>query len=320
VGETGFEPAPKEQPPRKLSGTRDRGGQATLEREWLDHSADGEIHADEALEHLSGKPDSGGTSRPPATLGALFVSTLRPTLSELEHAEEFIGRHIGPGADDALSMLEAVGSPSIDALVAETVPASIRLAGPLALAPPATETEVLARLRTIASRNEVFTSLIGLGYHDTITPPVILRNVIENPAWYTAYTPYQPEISQGRLEALLTFQTMIADLTGLPLANASLLDEGTAAAEAMTMLQRICASDRTAFFVDADCHPQTIAVVLMSSLGIPNRISTSQASLGRSSPIRGRVGAFATCAGSSLAFMHTAGVWPLSATRLPSCS
>ena len=140
-------------------------------------------------------------------------------------------------------------------------PAVIREAAPLALPDPLSETEALARLRELAGRNEVFTSLIGLGYHDTITPPVILRNVLENPAWYTAYTPYQPEISQGRLEALLNFQTMVSDLTGMDLANASLLDEGTAAAEAMAMLHRLNPKQGAVFLVDADAHPQTIDVV-----------------------------------------------------------
>ena len=141
-------------------------------------------------------------------------------------------------------MLAALGYGSLDELVDAAVPAVIREAAPLALPEPLSETEALARLRELAGRNEVFTSLIGLGYHDTITPPVILRNVLENPAWYTAYTPYQPEISQGRLEAFLNFQTMVSDLTGMDLANASLLDEGTAAAEAMAMLHRLNAEAR----------------------------------------------------------------------------
>ena len=159
-------------------------------------------------------------------------------------------------------MLAALGFDSLDALIDAAVPRAIREREPLAFGDAAA-----ARPRCSPScassrqRNEVFTSLIGLGYHDTITPPVILRNVLENPAWYTAYTPYQPEISQGRLEALLNFQTMVADLTGMELANASLLDEGTAAAEAMAMLHRLNPKAGDAFFVDADCHPQTIEVV-----------------------------------------------------------
>jgi glycine dehydrogenase len=185
----------------------------------------------------------------------------RTGLSELEAHDEFIGRHIGPEGADIDHMLQVVGAASLDELIAETVPASIRVDAPLDLPAAQSEAEVIARLRELAGRNQVMQSLIGLGYHGTITPPVVLRNILENPAWYTSYTPYQPEISQGRLQALLNFQTLVSDLTGLPLANASLLDEGTAAAEAMTMARRAGTSDSTVFFVDADCHPQTIAVV-----------------------------------------------------------
>jgi glycine dehydrogenase len=174
---------------------------------------------------------------------------------------EFVDRHIGPRTDDQTTMLSSLRYGSLDELVAAAVPSVIRESEPLALPDPLSETEALSRIRELAGRNEVFTSLIGLGYHDTITPPVILRNVLENPAWYTAYTPYQPEISQGRLEALLNFQTMVTDLTGMDLANASLLDEGTAAAEAMAMLFRINAKQGSVFLVDADAHPQTIDVV-----------------------------------------------------------
>ena len=183
----------------------------------------------------------------------------RPTLDELAGHDDFLRRHIGTlGAPDQAELLEALGLPSLDALVDEAVPASIRQRGPLDLPPARTEAEVLASLREIAGRNQVLTSLIGMGYYGTITPPVIQRNLLENPAWYTAYTPYQPEISQGRLEALLNFQTMVADLTGMDLANASMLDEATAAAEAMAMARRL-AKARTAsvFVVDADTHPQT---------------------------------------------------------------
>jgi glycine dehydrogenase len=169
-------------------------------------------------------------------------------------------RHIGPSPAEMDAMLEAVGVPSLDALIDETVPASIRQAEPLTWA-PLSEYGLLERMRAVASRNKVMTSLIGQGYYGTVTPPAIQRNILENPAWYTAYTPYQPEIAQGRLEALLNYQTMVADLTGLPVANASLLDEATAAAEAMTMAERVAKSKAKAFFVDADCHPQTIAVV-----------------------------------------------------------
>jgi glycine dehydrogenase len=157
-------------------------------------------------------------------------------------------------------MLAVVGAPSLDALIDETIPASIRQSIPLGWA-PLSEHDLLARMRRVAGRNKVLTSLIGQGYYGTVTPPAIQRNILENPAWYTAYTPYQPEIAQGRLEALLNYQTMVADLTGLEIANASLLDEATAAAEAMTMAERVAKSKARAFFVDENCHPQTIAVI-----------------------------------------------------------
>jgi glycine dehydrogenase len=173
---------------------------------------------------------------------------------------QFADRHIGPDAADQAAMLELLRMPSLDALVAAAVPSAIR-DDELSLPDARTEPEALEQLRALAARNQVRTSLLGLGYADTITPPVIQRNVLEDPAWYTAYTPYQPEISQGRLEALLNFQTMVSDLTGMELANASLLDEATAAAEAMTLLHRVSNGTRSTFFVDADCHPQTIAVV-----------------------------------------------------------
>ncbi|KAF0229393.1 MAG: hypothetical protein FD175_2001 [Beijerinckiaceae bacterium] len=174
---------------------------------------------------------------------------------------DFVRRHIGPSAEDITAMLGVVGAKSLDALMAETVPATIRQAKPLATGKGLSETEALAELRRIAGKNQIYTSMIGQGYYGTLTPTVILRNILENPAWYTAYTPYQPEISQGRLEAILNFQTMIADLTGLDIANASLLDEATAAAEAMAVAQRACKADRKAFFVDQDVHPQTLAVL-----------------------------------------------------------
>ena len=180
---------------------------------------------------------------------------------EIPGSDAFVDRHIGPRTDEQAAMLAALGYGSLAERVDAAVPAVIREAAPLTLPEPLSETDALTSLRGLAARNEVFTSLIGLGYHDTITPPVILRNVLENPAWYTAYTPYQPEISQGRLEALLNFQTMVTDLTGMDLSNASLLDEGTAAAEAMAMLQRINPKAGSVFLVDADAHPQTIDVV-----------------------------------------------------------
>jgi glycine dehydrogenase len=169
-------------------------------------------------------------------------------------------RHIGPSPAEMAAMLRVVGVSSLDALIDETVPRSIRQTTPLAWAPLA-EHDLLARMREVGKRNVVMTSLIGQGYYGTVTPPAIQRNILENPAWYTAYTPYQPEIAQGRLEALLNYQTMVADLTGLPVANASLLDEATAAAEAMTMAERSAKSKARGFFVDRNCHPQTIAVI-----------------------------------------------------------
>ncbi|MFV0275883.1 MAG: aminomethyl-transferring glycine dehydrogenase [Parahaliea sp.] len=185
----------------------------------------------------------------------------RPSLVDLEHRQEFIQRHIGPTVKQQQDMAAVLGYDSVDALIDDTVPAAIRRQ-PMNLPGPRTEQEVIARLRALAQQNQVFKSFIGAGYHNTYTPAVIQRNVLENPGWYTAYTPYQPEISQGRLEALLTFQQMIMDLTGMELANASMLDEGTAAAEAMTLLQRVNKKNRSQTFIVAeDCHPQTIAVV-----------------------------------------------------------
>ena len=178
-----------------------------------------------------------------------------------EQHDQFAGRHIGPRADERAKMLAAIGYGSIAELIDAAVPASIRQTDPLVLPVAATESEAVDLLRAYAARNTVRTSMIGLGYHDTVTPPVVQRNVLENPAWYTAYTPYQPEISQGRLEALLNFQTMVADLTGLAIANASMLDESTAAAEAMTLARRAGKSKSNRFVVDAEALPQTIAVV-----------------------------------------------------------
>ncbi len=183
------------------------------------------------------------------------------TLTELEAADAFATRHIGiAAAADQQHMLETIGYTSLDDLIADAVPASIREKLALALPPAASEARVAAELRALAARNTVLASMIGLGYYDTITPPVIRRNVLENPAWYTAYTPYQPEISQGRLEALLNFQTMVEDLTGLPVAGASMLDESTAAAEAMALAHRSVKQGDT-FLVDVDTFPQTLDVV-----------------------------------------------------------
>jgi glycine dehydrogenase len=173
----------------------------------------------------------------------------------------FASRHIGPDADEQAQMLKAVGYGSLDELMDAAIPEVIRWHGTLDLPAAASEEETIAELRAIASRNTVTTSMIGLGYHGTVTPAVIRRNVLENPAWYTAYTPYQPEISQGRLEALLNFQTMVTDLTGLATANASMLDEGTAVAEAMTLARRVSKVKSPVYVVDPDTLPQTLAVL-----------------------------------------------------------
>ncbi|MHC9234952.1 aminomethyl-transferring glycine dehydrogenase [Pseudooceanicola sp. 502str34] len=170
-------------------------------------------------------------------------------------------RHIGPSPKEMEEMLAVIGVSSLDELIDQTLPQGIRQVEPLAFGPALSEQELLVEMRRVARKNKVLTSLIGQGYHGAITPPAIKRNILENPAWYTAYTPYQPEISQGRLEALLNYQTMISDLTGLDIANASLLDESTAAAEAMTMAQRVAKSKAKGFFVDENCHPQNIAVI-----------------------------------------------------------
>ena len=170
-------------------------------------------------------------------------------------------RHIGPSPQEMQNMLGLLGCDTLDALIDDTLPKSIRQSQPLDFGKAKSERELLHHMRLTASKNKVLSSLIGQGYYGTVTPPVIQRNILENPAWYTAYTPYQPEISQGRLEALLNFQTMVTDLTGLEIANASLLDEATACAEAMTMAQRVAKSKVKAFFVDENCHPQNIAVM-----------------------------------------------------------
>ena len=183
------------------------------------------------------------------------------SLRTLIEADEFSRRHIGPSPDEVAAMLGVIGVESVDDLLAETMPGTIRSASTLGLPDAVSETDALERLRQIAGRNRPVTSLIGMGYTNTVTPPVIARNVLENPAWYTAYTPYQPEISQGRLEALLNFQTLITELTGLDVTNASLLDEATAAAEAMTMARRQSKSASNRFVVHHDTHPQTIAVL-----------------------------------------------------------
>ncbi|ULT71038.1 aminomethyl-transferring glycine dehydrogenase [Pseudomonas sp. BC42] len=184
-----------------------------------------------------------------------------PSLSQLREPNAFLNRHLGPDAEEQQAMLASLGLGSRTELIEQTVPPGIRFNRPLELPPALDEQAALARLKGYAAQNQVWTSLIGMGYHGTLTPTVILRNVLENPGWYTAYTPYQPEIAQGRLEALLNFQQMTIDLTGLDLANASLLDEATAAAEAMALAKRVTKSKSNLFFVDEHCHPQTISVV-----------------------------------------------------------
>ncbi|KAF1726814.1 glycine dehydrogenase (aminomethyl-transferring) [Pseudoxanthomonas mexicana] len=184
-----------------------------------------------------------------------------PSLRELEHHGAFLERHIGPNDAEIAHMLRVVGHDSLDAMTDAIVPASIKSAQPLALPAPINEEEALAKIRAVADRNQVFRSFIGQGYYGTHTPKVILRNILENPAWYTAYTPYQAEISQGRMEALINFQTMVADLTGMEIANASLLDEATAAAEAMTLAKRSAKSKSNTFLVAGDTHPQTLEVL-----------------------------------------------------------
>ncbi len=186
----------------------------------------------------------------------------------------FIQRHIGPNSNDIQQLLGVLGLPShiqqllgvlglpsLDTLIDKTVPQAIRLKQALKLPEAQTEYAALGQLKKIAEKNQVFRSFIGMGYYDCITPPVIGRNILENPGWYTAYTPYQPEIAQGRLEALLNFQTLIIDLTGLEIANASLLDEATAAAEAMSLSYGVCKNKANAYFVSRECHPQTIDVL-----------------------------------------------------------
>ncbi|WOE79378.1 aminomethyl-transferring glycine dehydrogenase [Pseudomonas protegens] len=184
-----------------------------------------------------------------------------PSLSQLREPNAFLHRHLGPDAEEQQAMLASLGLGSRIELIEQTVPPGIRLNRALDLLPALDEQAALAKLKGYAAQNQVWTSLIGMGYHGTLTPTVILRNVLENPGWYTAYTPYQPEIAQGRLEALLNFQQMAIDLTGLDLANASLLDEATAAAEAMALAKRVAKSRSNLFFVDEHCHPQTISVV-----------------------------------------------------------
>ncbi|WP_290612384.1 aminomethyl-transferring glycine dehydrogenase [Arsukibacterium sp. UBA3155] len=190
-----------------------------------------------------------------------MTHTAVKTLSQLANHDEFIQRHIGPDEAETAAMLAELGVDSMETLIAQTVPASIRLPKPLATGSSRTENDALTHLKAVAAKNKMYKSYIGMGYHPTLTPNVILRNVLENPGWYTAYTPYQPEIAQGRLEALLNFQQMSLDLTGMELASASLLDEATAAAEAMALAKRVSKSKANLYFISDDVHPQTIDVV-----------------------------------------------------------
>ncbi len=206
------------------------------------------------------------------------ANTLNASALDTSHA--FISRHIGPGAADQAAMLAAVDASSLEELMQEVVPANIRMTRELDLPGPRTEADVLTEMKTLARTNKVFRNYIGQGYYGTHTPNVILRNILENPAWYTAYTPYQPEISQGRLEAILNYQTMVADLTGLDIANASLLDEGTAAAEAMALARRASHAPSKIFFVSQYCHPQTIEVIRTRADGLDIEVVIGDESTG----------------------------------------
>lgn len=210
----------------------------------------------------------------------MLMQTAKP-LGDLENPSEFIARHIGIDDTDEVHMLSIVGSASRRALVEGIVPRSIARTTPMAIPAPVSEAAALKQLKAIAAKNQVFKNFIGQGYYGTYTPGVILRNILENPAWYTAYTPYQAEISQGRMEALINFQTMVCDLTGMPIANASMLDEATAAAEAMTLAKRSVKSKSNVFIVAGDCHPQTIEVIQTRAkpLGIEVKVSTASATL-----------------------------------------
>nr|WP_315464630.1 aminomethyl-transferring glycine dehydrogenase [uncultured Rhodoferax sp.] len=209
----------------------------------------------------------------------MSTSAPTPTLAQLENASEFQARHIGIFADDEAVMLQAIGEKSRSDLIASIVPASIARKSAMAIPAAISEAAALAELKAVASKNKVLKSFIGQGYYGTHTPGVILRNILENPAWYTAYTPYQAEISQGRMEALVNFQTMVCDLTGMPMANASMLDEATAAAEAMTLARRSVKSKSNTFVVAGDCHPQTIEVIQTRAkpLGITVQLANSAA-------------------------------------------
>jgi len=206
----------------------------------------------------------------------MLMSAHKP-LRELENASEFVSRHIGVEASDEAHMLSVIGAASRRALIEAVVPRAIVRGAPMSLPDPLGEAQALAELRTIAGRNRVLKSFIGQGYHGTHTPGVILRNVLENPAWYTAYTPYQAEISQGRMEALVNFQTMVCDLTGMAIAGSSMLDEATAAAEAMTLAMRVGKSKSSTLFVADDVLPQTLEVVRTRAEPIGVKVVTGPA-------------------------------------------
>jgi glycine dehydrogenase len=230
-----------------------------LERATDDSGAGVNTLNDRGHNGASGLPDFPGSREIQG--GAPTPALPSPMLNALAYTDSFAQRHIGPDSRDWREMLSVLGYSTLDELIEATVPTAIRLRQPLHLEAGKAEYEALAELQEIARENQVFRSFIGLGYYNCITPPVIQRNILENPAWYTQYTPYQPEIAQGRLEALLNFQTMVTDLTGLEIANASLLDEGTAAAEALSMSYGLCKTGAKAFWVSEDCLPQTIEVV-----------------------------------------------------------
>ena len=250
------------------------------------------------------------------------MSVTLPT--ELMPTDLLLSRHIGPSDEDISDMLDAIGCPNMEALIAQTVPASIRLHKQLQLPQSRSQAEVYAELKTMADSNEVFRSFLGMGYYDCITPGVIQRNILEGPGWYTQYTPYQPEISQGRLEALLNFQTMVSDLTALPLANASLLDEATAAAEAVTMCRRIANNGGTAFWVANDCHPQTIEVMQTraKAVGVPLQVEHPHRFDWQGTPPFGILLSYPTTDGrledyrSIISKAHTAGALVVMATDL----
>ena len=240
-----------------------------------------------SIDHLSAS-----TPAAPAT------GTSRADESSPASMSDFVSRHVGPDATDTEQMLSVIGQPSLDAMCDRAIPGAIRSESPLRVGAAASESAVIDELRAFASRNTVLTSLIGLGYYGTVTPPVVRRNVLENPAWYTAYTPYQPEISQGRLEALLNFQTVVTDLTGLDVAGSSLLDEATAAAEAMSLMRRVSKAPAEAVvLLDERLFPQTTAVMRTraEAIGLPLAVAdlrevTDEASLAAAADGRAVVG------------------------------